>query len=331
MSSSFRTQIPPTTFPFYLSYEDNVLALGSCFVLHLGKKLEVSKFPIQINPFGILYNPASLATALERILEGKAYVEEDLFNYQDLWHSFDHHGSFSATKAQFALEQINTKLETAFQKQGSYTRLFITFGTAHIFWHLEQERIVANCHKLPGKYFERRRLSPEDIITRFQSLFAQLKLINKHLEIILTVSPVRHIRDGFTENQKSKAILLLAIEKLEQQFSFVHYYPAYELILDDLRDYRFYTEDMIHPNGLAIEYIWKHFQDCFFQNSTKGLVQKLEKLHKSVLHRPIHPNTPAHQQFLQQLLEQIGHLETEYAFLDFSNEKQKVQDQLNNI
>jgi hypothetical protein len=328
MYSSFRTPIPPSAFTFSIQHQDILLAMGSCFADHLGKKLLKAKFDLQLNPFGIIYNPISLANSLEHIINKKEYTPKDLFQHQDLWHSFDHHGSFSSFQLDVTLQQINEHLTKAQEKLSRCNRLLITFGTAYVFHHVEQDRVVANCHKLPGQLFERKLLPVEAITTRFHSIFSQLKAEQEQLEIILTVSPVRHLRDGFVGNQRSKATLLLAVDQLEQAFPFVHYYPAYELLLDDLRDYRFYDADMIHPNNLAVNYIWTHFQSSFFTDATKDLVVAIEKINKAITHRPFHPEGTDHQHFLKNQLGLIKRLLSDHPFLDFSAEEELLKRQL---
>ncbi len=325
MHSIFRTPLQPTILPIKIDHQDKLLSLGSCFAVHLGEKLQEAKFDLLLNPFGILYNPMSIADALERMISPTAYSKNDLFQHNGLWHSFDHHGHYSNPIPEVALEEINQRLNLASQQLSVCNRLLITFGTAHVFWHLEKKRTVANCHKLPSQLFERQRLSAHAITARLHSLFSQLRSNNPTIEIILTLSPVRHLRDGFIENNRSKASLSLAIDTLEKMLPFVHYYPAYELLLDDLRDYRFYDTDMIHPNEVAIEYIWSHFQSSMFSEDAKVLLERLERLSKALKHRPFHPKEAAHQKFLQQQLNFLMELQKKYDFLDFSKERKTIE------
>ena len=205
--------------------------------------------------------------------------------------------------------------------------MLITLGTAHVFIHKKTDKIVANCHKLPGGDFERRRLSVKTIVEKLSASFEKLKNQNPALEIITTVSPVRHIRDGLVENQKSKAALILALDELCQAFSYVHYFPAYEIQMDDLRDYRFFKEDMIHPNQVAVDYIWSYFSKAFFIPETNKLNTAIEKIAAAAKHKPFHPDSAEHQTFLRKQLAVIEKLEKSHSFLDFTEERKYFSSQ----
>lgn len=325
---SFRTKLPLVFSNLPIHHQNSIFLIGSCFAEHIGQKLEEWKFDVERNPFGILYNPVSIAQAIERIWQNQAYNKSELFFHLGHWHSYDHHSAFSHPKLEQALDTINRRLDQAHQYLHKANRLLITFGTAWVFNLIEDNRIVGNCHKMPGELFQRERLGINEITNHFRPIFEKLKIENENLEIILTVSPVRHIRTGLIENQKSKATLLLAIEALQQELNFVHYFPAYELLLDDLRDYRFYEADMIHPNSQAIQYIWEQFQMMHFEEPTKAIGKEVEKIVKASTHRPFHPDTDQHQAFLQKQLAQIQILEQKYPFLDFKKEQEIFEKQL---
>lgn len=315
----FRTTFSLPAFPFTISFENEILSLGSCFAENIAYKLAVDKFQIKNNPFGILYNPASIAQGLERIIEQKAFTEKDVFKHNDLWHSRMHHSSFSTPNQTALLEKINTdlNLQDAYIKEIDY--LFITFGTAFVWQEKETNTIVANCHKRPQKEFIRRRLSTIEIIQSLNPILQKIKAINPKLQVLLTVSPVRHTNDGFIENQRSKASLILAIDELKQQ-EYIHYFPAYELVLDDLRDYRFYAADMLHPNDLAVNYIYDKFLSTFLNEATRALLKRIKTIQKAAAHRPFNPNTVAHRNFILKNKALIEVLQKEYPFLDFTAE-----------
>lgn len=326
--SDFRTVLPLQQSSISIDYQSPILCIGSCFTENIGHRLIDFKFPTLLNPFGILYNPLSIKNSLDLLLANKTYTEEDLFFHQDLWHSFDHHGAFSNPDQSGILENINTHLKSARLFLKKTKILILTFGTSNVFIQKSTEKVVANCHKVPNTEFEKRRCSIQEIIAALTPVLEKLKAVNPDLEIIFTVSPVRHLKDGLLENQRSKATLLLAIEALTQQLSFIHYFPAYELVLDDLRDYRFFEKDMAHPNELAIEYIWKAFQTAYFSDSTRSILKQVKKVVQASLHRPFHPQTNTHQQFVKKQVAKIELLAQQYPFLTLTKERALFQAQL---
>ena len=326
--SVFRTVLPLEKANVDIHYQSPILCIGSCFTENIGNLLAANKFPILLNPFGILYNPISIKNSLEILLSEKKYTTNDLFLHQDLWRSFDHHSFFSTTNQAQALRTINDQLETARRFLKQTKRLFLTFGTANTFINQSTGKVVTNCHKLPNTNFEKRRLSVAEITAALVPVLQQLKTEYAQLEIIFTVSPVRHIRDGLLENQRSKATLLLAVEHLAKELSFTHYFPAYELVLDDLRDYRFFGKDMIHPNEIAIEYIWNYFQQTYFSTKTMATFKQVKKIVQASQHRPLHPATATHQQFVRKQLEKIIAFSKQYPFINLKTEQEVFQTQL---
>jgi hypothetical protein len=324
----FRSILPPMAYPFQLSYADHFLGVGSCFVEEMGQRLRGLKFSIQFNPQGIVFNPASVALSQERMLIPKRYQAEELFQHQGLWHSFDHHGSFSSTSPENTLQHIHQAQSAGQIQLQKASVLLLTLGSANVWQHLAQERIVSNCHKLPGSMFQRKRMSVAEIVDTLSKSLHAILALRPAIKIILTVSPVRYLREGLMENTRSKATLLLAVEQLCQQFEQAHYFPAYELLMDDLRDYRFYAEDLAHPSHLATTYIWDYFKQSFFEPVALNQLQDLEKLKQATLHRPLHPESASHQQFIIQQLEYIQRLEHKYPEMDFSVEKNIFSHQL---
>ncbi len=324
----FRTKIPNSSFSFDFDHRQPILCMGSCFAEHIGSKLTSFKFTSLLNPFGILYNPYSIASGLEQLSSNRIFSEEDLFEANGQWHSFDHHGHFSDPEKTKAIQNINLKIEEGFHFLKKTNRLILTFGTSNVFVYKKTQEIVANCHKVPNHEFERKALSIESILEKLNPIFDQLKNQNPDLEILLTVSPIRHIRDGLIENQRSKSRLLLACEQLSKKANFIHYFPSYEIMMDDLRDYRFYKEDMIHPSDLAINYIWDYFDQCFFSAETRDLNLKISKIINAVQHRPFHPESEEHQSFLNKQLKAIERIQNEFNYLDFEKEVEIVNKQI---
>jgi len=326
--TNFRTtfQIEPSSDK--IDYRSKILLLGSCFTENIGAKLEHYKFQVDNNPFGVLYNPVSVANGIYVLLIEQEFTADDLRFNNDLWYSFNHHSRFSDPDKEQALNKINTKLKlsSSFLKELDF--LFITFGTAWIYRLKETKEVVSNCHKLPASLFTRESLTIESISKLYSDLIASLLSQNPSLRIVLTVSPVRHLKDGAIENQISKSTLMLAVKELVDKFEEVNYFPSYEIMMDDLRDYRFYAEDMVHPNNVAIDYLWEKFSEVYFEKETLQIMNKVEKIVRAKEHRPLNPHTEKHQLFLKNQLKKIESLLLQYPFLDFVEELAWYKSQL---
>ncbi|MFN8256728.1 MAG: GSCFA domain-containing protein [Bacteroidales bacterium] len=319
--TTFRSEVFPDPYPFKLGYPDKILLLGSCFAENIGNKLIELKFDILSNPLGIIYNPASVAQSLNFLLSGNPFTENDLEFHNEKWISFNHHGRFSSEYREEVLTNINNEIEKGFIYLKNAGYLFLTFGTSRVYKYKKNSRIVANCHKLPPEVFEYYSLTVNDILDLYFTLLEKIHALNPKLKVIFTVSPVRHWKDGATENQYSKAVLIVAIREIVNNFKFVSYFPSYELMMDDLRDYRFYDADLFHPNQIAIDYIWQKFKSTFICDKAIVISEKIEKLTKSVQHRVFYPRTEAYMKFLKSNLSIIDDLQKNYPNLDFSNEK----------
>ena len=320
MKSNFRTELQLKKSNFEITHPNKLLSIGSCFSENIGERLLNYKFSIMVNPYGILFNPISIAHSLQQIIDNQEFSESDIFYHNHRWQSFYHHGRFANVDKESCLSDINTSISQANQYIQHLDYLILTLGTANVFEHKQSNQIVANCHKIPNNEFERKRLSINEITTAFEPIFNQLKTINPNLKIIFTVSPVRHIRDGLVENQRSKATLLLAVDELVKRYDFVSYFPAYELVLDDLRDYRFFKEDMIHPSKLAIDYVWDYFSETYFSEKTNELNHQMDKIIQAKNHRPFDENSENHQKFIQNQIQKIYQLKKQFAFLNFEKE-----------
>lgn len=318
---SFRSEVLPDFFPDKFAYQDKILFLGSCFTENIGKKLASLKFPVLINPFGILYNPVSVSQSLQRAIKPHPFTKDDLVFFNEKYISFSHHGRFSGTSAEEVLKQINSELRLANIWIQESTLLFITFGTSWVYRHIKTDQLVTNCHKIPAAEFDHFMLGVQDITKIYHELFDIIHRINPKLKIVFTVSPVRHWKDGPVNNLLSKSVLIVAIHELIKSFDFVRYFPSYEIMMDDLRDYRFYADDMFHPNQLGIDYIWEKFRDTFILPRAIELSLKIDKLLKAFSHRPFYPNTEAYKKFILKHLEFIDELKSNNPMLDFDAER----------
>ena len=308
----FRTKIPAKQFLFDIEYKSKILFIGSCFSDNISQKLIGGGFSVETNPFGVLYNPISIKNAFDILLNNKVFTEGDLFENNGLYHSFSHHSSFSNTNKSEVLEQINDSVRKNSSFLNSSDYIFITLGTAYAYRHLETNQIVSNCHKIPAKEFDHYLLSLDEIVSEYRVLMPKLKAQNPNLKIIFTVSPVRHWKDGAHENQISKSVLHLAINELQNEFDFAHYFPSYELVMDDLRDYRFYASDMIHINSQAVDYIYQYFQESFYSEDTFKTEKQVLKLKQALNHRPFNPETKEHKEFVRKTNEKIEKLKQDY-------------------
>lgn len=323
---TFRTVLKSQPAPFAIGHADRMLLIGSCFTEHIGEKLADFKFSTLTNPFGIVYNPASIASCLERLFsENQFFSENEIFENAGLWHSWQHHGSFSKTFKTEMLEGLNAAYSEAAAFLKKANRLLLTFGTADVFALKTTGQIVANNHKMPAALFQERRLSVAEIAESAVGILQKIKTENADLQVVVTVSPVRHLRGGAVANQRSKATLVLACEEICRRLSFAQYFPAYELLLDDLRDYRFYAADMTHPSDVAVDYIWDFFSETFFSEKTKMLNERIGKIAAAVRHRPFNPGTAEHRAFARTQLEAIEGLKKEKPHLDFSAETAHFQ------
>jgi|APTNR8051073442_1049403.scaffolds.fasta_scaffold29334_1 hypothetical protein len=294
----FRTEAEVAQSPFKICYSDKVFCIGSCFAERMEQKLHVQKFSTLLNPFGILFQPFAIANCIESVIEKTYFRESDLVLQDGIYHSLQHHGDFSDTEAQQAIEKINQKIDEAhlFLKEADV--LLITFGTAIVFEHKASGVVVGNCHRIPQSEFLKRILTVEEVVARMETTLQHTLRFNKKLKFIFSVSPVRYLSFGMHENQLAKATLLLAIDALQKKFDEAYYFPAYEIVMDDLRDYRFMNEDLIHPNEQATEYVWDKFCGAFFSTQTMQLLKSVEEVVAASNHRPRFQNTIAHQKFL---------------------------------
>lgn len=296
--------------------------MGSCFSDHFGKFLSDHKFKTLVNPLGIVYNPFSLAKILDQLIDPPAKIKPDtLIRHDGLWHSMLHHGQFSCPNKEDLVNNLQNLSGAAHHFLAKTNFLCITLGTAHAYRHRGMGDIVANCHKIPSDQFEKILIGSEQIFDELSTRFQLLRASNARLQIILTVSPVRYVRDGLLENNRSKANLLIAVHQLVEHFDFCHYFPAYEIVIDELRDYRYYTPDLVHPNEVAVQYVLNKFTEHHFTDEAKEQLRLIGNLHRTLHHRTLHPESESYRIFRNNLLQQIDALVARYPVLDFSKER----------
>ena len=307
--------------PREINHEQKIFSVGSCFTEHIGNALLEYKFDVLQNPHGILFDPMAVCTSLLSYIGPKQYTREDLFHLNELWHSWDHHSRFSHTDPEQALAKINASQAGAHQFLKEADWLIITLGSAFSYKLVEQGyQAVANCHRAPAQWFQKHLSTLDEIIARLDNTIHQLFHFNPKLQIIFTISPVRHIRDGVVDNNRSKARLIEAVHHLVNKFDKLYYFPSYELVIDILRDYRFYAEDMVHPNYLATDFVLEHFTKTFMSEGTLSLIEELKKVAIARKHRSAHPGTEAHRKFLQSYLSKTQALQERYPYLDLQGE-----------
>lgn len=317
----FRTQIPLSKSNNPIDYNSKVLSFGSCFAENMAEKFDYFKFQNETNPFGIIFNPVSIEKVIERTVNEKEFTEKDVFFYNERWHSFEVHSDLSNSDRQELLETLNKAISETHNQLKEVTHVIITYGTSWIYRNLESDEIVANCHKVPQKQFSK-ELLPVDVIQKsIQNTIDLIQTLNPNVNFIFTISPVRHIKDGFAENQLSKSHLFTAVHEVlkthNSKLITQNYFPSYEIMMDELRDYRFYAEDMLHPNQVAIDYIWHKFSENYMTEESISLMQEISEIQKSLRHRSFNPQSEQHQEFLAKLQQKIKALGEKYPNITF--------------
>ena len=316
MQFSLKVPLVPSQTP--LDYDSKVFLLGSCFSENIGSKFTYFKFQTTINPFGIIFNAVSLELLIKRCLDKDYFTEQDVFFHQDLWHCFEVHSDLSHPDQNKLLTVLNNKLDELNQKIKELTHVFITFGTSWVYRHRETQQIVANCHKVPQKVFEKELLSVDQNRVSIQNLISFFHALNPKLRIVFTISPVRHIKDGFFENQVSKGHLFAALHQICSEIDTrVNYFPSYEIVQDELRDYRFFEKDMLHPNALAIDYIWEQLTSVYCTELTHSIMKEIDSIQKGLAHRSFNPSTESHQKFLFALQQKIKIIQNKVTHIQF--------------
>lgn len=324
MKFRYEFDIKPLQEP--ITHRHKLLLIGSCFTENIGEKLEAHKFTIRQNPNGILFNPVSVAEALVDYVDGRHFTEEDLFQHNEAWHSWKHHSRFSGTTVKKALQNINNSFSNAHHFLKTCNYVFITLGSAWVYNLTEKAAnakegiVAANNHKAPSTWFERRLLTAQEVYAVLERAISRLSQFNPTLKFIFTISPVRHLREGVVENNRSKAVLITAVHSLVDNNDKLYYFPAYESVIDDLRDYRFYAEDLVHPNYFATQYVWEKLVDACMDEKTKGLMKEIAAINLAFRHKAFNPQSAQHQKFLQASYDKSLSLQQEHPYLDFGKE-----------
>ncbi len=316
----FRTVVDIPVAPDKISYLTGCLFMGSCFTEEIGGRMQRLKFPVLVNPFGTLFNPASICNNLATLVREELYTPEDLHHHHEMWFSFSHYTAFARRDRKECLDNINHSLSEAVAWLRKSRYLLITFGTAWTYIHNQTGKLVANCHKLPAADFTRKLLDPGEIVSIYDELLTALSQVNSNIRVIFTVSPVRHWKDGAVGNQLSKSVLHLSIHELVKNHKNARYFPAYEIFMDELRDYRFYESDMLHPSRQGSDYVWERFCDTYFNERTKEIMAGVTAVLKAVDHRPRQTDSPNHRTFIDNTLNLIGQITSAHPFLDFTPE-----------
>src|SRR5688572_9584481 len=311
-----------------ITYRDKIMLIGSCFTEHIGNSLNELKFSTLQNPNGILFDPRSVCNSLISYIENKQYKKEDLFYLNEIWNSWEHHSRFSNINDNDALKIINESEQQAYIFLKDADWLIITLGSSFSYrltdeatlGGLQNNNGVANCHRAPSQWFTKHLLTIDETISLLDSAYHRLKQFNPKLKIIFTISPVRHIRDGVIENNRSKARLIEAVHHMINKFPGLYYFPAYELVIDVLRDYRFYDIDLVHPNYPATEFVMGKFKEGFIDEQSQQLMDELKKIVIARKHKAFQPETNAHKTFLKTHLEKTKELQSKFSFLDLSDE-----------
>ena len=317
--------------PWTIAHTHNTFLMGSCFTENMGEKFRKHKFRVLENPNGILFNPVSVANAITSYIENRKIDTAQQFYLNEGWHSWNHHSRFSAPGKEEALEKINQSTHDAngFLKTADF--IVITLGSAWTYQLTELAEngvpgaVAANNHKAPASWFNRKLMAVEEVLRVLDNMIHRLFHFNPSLHIIFTISPVRHLREGVVENNRSKAVLIQAVHHLVDKFEGLYYFPAYELVIDDLRDYRFYAEDLVHPNYFATEYVWEKFCFACMNESTRKIMDEIKHINLAFRHKPFNPDSDQHKKFLTSSLEKTRNLKDQYPFLDLDREIQYFQ------
>ena len=314
---TFQTSIPINKSDFLIDYSSKLVSFGSCFAENMVDKFDYFKFSTLTNPFGIIFNPISLEKIIFRSIHKKYFTEKDIFFHNEDWHCYEVHSELSNPDKEEFLTTLNQLIDTTNVHIEKLTHCLITLGTSWVYKHIESDEIVANCHKVPQKYFVKKLLSVSEIEGSLKNIISEIRSINPNAKFVFTVSPVRHSKDGFVENNVSKSHLITALYHFLSNATSSIYFPSYEIMMDELRDYRFYAEDMLHPNQTAIDYIWMRFSENFINENEFETMQHVSEIQKSLSHRPFNPNSESHLKFQDNLKQKINAIVTKYPEMKF--------------
>ncbi|OOG76954.1 GSCFA domain-containing protein [Flavobacterium sp. A45] len=316
---NFATKINITQNPNPIDYNSKIVSLGSCFAENIGDKFQYFKFESIVNPFGIIFNPVSIEKIINRVVNDVLFTEDDVFFHNERWHCFEVHSDLSHSNATELLANLNKILVETKKQLQEATHVIITYGTSWVYRNIEKDTIVANCHKMPQKQFAKELLSVDTVKKSITNTIDLIQSLNSNCNFIFTVSPVRHLKDGFVENQRSKSHLITAFHNLLSENNNLQseYFPSYEIMMDELRDYRFYAEDMLHPSQIAIDYIWERFKESTISETAYPTMDIVESIQKGLQHRPFNPHSESHKKFEANIQSKIATLVAQYSFMKF--------------
>lgn len=308
----FSTKVPVIKSPVPIDYHSRMVSLGSCFAVNIAEKFSYYKFQSSVNPFGILFHPMAIHEVVRRAVHNENFTETDIFFHNERWHCFEVHSDLSHPNKEVLLQNLNQRLVDLKAHIETASHFFITYGTAWVYRLKASQKRVANCHKVSQLQFDKELLAIADIESAIEQTLKLIRSINPDSSIVFTVSPVRHLKDGFTENQRSKSHLIAAIHQTA-----VEYFPSYEIMMDELRDYRFYAEDLLHPNAVAIQYIWEQFVSASISAEAIPVMHEVESIQKGLSHKPFSPESESHLKFTVQLQNKIAQLQKQFAYMKF--------------
>lgn len=314
----FRTHVPVKDGTPKIDHTSGVFLIGSCFVENIGDKLEWFKLKSLQNPSGIIFHPSPIRQFFQRMSNNEEFQKKDVLEFNGYWQSLEAHSDMRRETQEDCLEALNSQLKIGREFIENSSHVIISLGTAWGYIYENTEKIAANCHKIPQKKFKKELSSINEIINDLEVINHSVSQINQNTTLIFTISPVRHLKDGFQENQRSKAHLIAAVHQFLESNPMTSYFPSYEILMDELRDYRFYADDMLHPNNLAIEYIWKMFSENWFTERSLGLNREIDKIQKQLSHRPRAEDSPSHKKFLTKLQAKIEEIHKNYPEITFS-------------
>ncbi len=312
-----QTIVPINQLTNKINYHSKIVSVGSCFAVNIAQKLTQFQFQNSVNPWGILFHPVAIEKLINAAVNDTVFTTEDVFCANEIWSCFDTHSDLNALDAESIVEDINKKTAIFKQNLQQASHFVITLGTAWVYRFNKTNKIVANCHKIPQANFTKQLLSVQNCVSALQNITQNIKQINPNIQLIYTVSPVRHIKDGFVENQRSKAHLITALHEYLCQNNQAYYFPSYEIMMDELRDYRFYNADLLHPNHIAIDYIWERFTENCIHPEMYQTMKKVDEVQKGLAHKPFNPYADAHQLFLDKLALKLDDLLEKYPFMNF--------------
>jgi hypothetical protein len=322
---TFRTDVSVRPSKHSVQLKSGIITAGSCFADAIGNRLHENKFLVQVNPFGVIYNPHSIHKAFRYAIHNEPAADHHYLQNKDVYLNYDFHSEFSSLQKNELIQRLNNTIGTIHYFLRDARWIFLTYGTAWVYNRADTGEVVANCHKMPSSLFRKTLMTEESIVQSFEAFYNEVKNFNPGVKIILTVSPVRHIKDTLELNSVSKSVLRVACHSITQKFDDTEYFPAFEMMVDDLRDYRFYKSDLLHPTELAEDYIWGKFSERYFDKETRDTIQEWNSIRSAIRHKPFHPASAAHQQFLRETLKRMEELKPK---IDVEEEMTRMKAQL---